>query len=126
MPSRPRLLQDLSKQVVANEVPGVKGGFTEPPKRLVGQSGLEGMNHLFTPESGDVCVAYGRGGVKVINRLPGRNKQGLGDLITAIQSARANQALQGPFQEGSNIHHPSEPLQDVVQESSGHSDLLGI
>ena len=37
MPGRPSLLQDLSEQLIANEIPGVKGGFTESPKRLVGQ-----------------------------------------------------------------------------------------
>ena len=71
MPSLPCLLKDLSKELVTNEVPGVKGGFTKTPKRLVRQIRFEGLDNFLTPERSNVCVANSRGGVEIIHRLPG-------------------------------------------------------
>ena len=71
MPSLPRLLKDLSKELVTNEVPGVEGGFTNTPKRLVRQIGPESLDYFLTPKRSDACITNSRGGVEIVHRLPG-------------------------------------------------------
>ena len=59
------LLQDLIEDLVVNQVPTVKRGFSKLLARLVQKLGAEGIEDFLPPEKSNVSIKYCSGGVKI-------------------------------------------------------------